>query len=274
MTEKTYYFMSGLPRSGSTLLSEILNQNSNLYTTHNSPVLNMMIQLSNFSINDEMYLADPKPDDLQRVMSSVIFNYHYNNPSSIIIDKNRGWVGHIDVVKKYITNNVKIICTYRDPLECVASFLKLLQQNKYPSGNVFDKEGLDNDYKRCAYIFNNSILKQSADNIITGIQNYPECILLIEYDDLINNTKKVIKKIYNFLDLDYYEHDLNLKPKNTVNDSVYKLDGMHTVRPIIKKTSVNPIDIIPKQIVEEYKQSEYYKNFNNIVSNHSKSYFF
>ena len=35
---KQYYFISGLPRSGSTLLSTILNQNSKFYADIDSPV--------------------------------------------------------------------------------------------------------------------------------------------------------------------------------------------------------------------------------------------
>ena len=39
---KTFYFMAGLPRSGSTLLSSILNQNPRFYSGPSSPVLGAM----------------------------------------------------------------------------------------------------------------------------------------------------------------------------------------------------------------------------------------
>ena len=43
--KKTFYFMAGLPRSGSTLLSSILNQNPRFYSGPSSPVLGAMYAL-------------------------------------------------------------------------------------------------------------------------------------------------------------------------------------------------------------------------------------
>ena len=40
--QKTYYFMAGLPRAGSTLLSAILNQNPRIYSGPSSPVTSIM----------------------------------------------------------------------------------------------------------------------------------------------------------------------------------------------------------------------------------------
>ena len=39
---KDYYFISGLPRSGSTLLSAILKQNSEFYADIGSPLLRIV----------------------------------------------------------------------------------------------------------------------------------------------------------------------------------------------------------------------------------------
>ena len=39
---KKFYFMAGLPRAGSTLLSTLLNQNPRLYSGPSSPVLGAM----------------------------------------------------------------------------------------------------------------------------------------------------------------------------------------------------------------------------------------
>ena len=39
---KKFYFMAGLPRAGSTLLSTLLNQNPRIYSGPSSPVLGAM----------------------------------------------------------------------------------------------------------------------------------------------------------------------------------------------------------------------------------------
>jgi sulfotransferase len=73
---KKYYFMAGLPRSGSTLLSSILNQNPNMHSGPSSPVVATMLTLENSLSNDELFLAYPKPEQAGKIISSVIENYY------------------------------------------------------------------------------------------------------------------------------------------------------------------------------------------------------
>ena len=57
MTKK-YYFMSGLPRSGSTLLSTLLNQNPEIYSGPSSPVLGIMVGVHENFLSNELYLNE------------------------------------------------------------------------------------------------------------------------------------------------------------------------------------------------------------------------
>ena len=54
---KKYYFMAGLPRAGSTLLSSLLNQNPNLYSGPSSPVLGAMYTVHEHFLTNELYLS-------------------------------------------------------------------------------------------------------------------------------------------------------------------------------------------------------------------------
>ena len=58
---KKYYFMGGLPRSGSTLLSSILNQNPRFYSGPSSPVLGAMVSTHDNFLQNELYHGYPKP---------------------------------------------------------------------------------------------------------------------------------------------------------------------------------------------------------------------
>ena len=86
---KKYYFMSGLPRSGSTLLSSILNQNPRMHSGPSSPVVGIMLTLENAIANDELFLAYPKPEQAGKIISNVIENYYSDVDKPVIIDKNR-----------------------------------------------------------------------------------------------------------------------------------------------------------------------------------------
>ena len=65
----TYYFMAGLPRSGSTLLSALLNQNPDIHSEPSSPLCGMMFNLERSILASEQYAAYPKPHALPKTVT-------------------------------------------------------------------------------------------------------------------------------------------------------------------------------------------------------------
>ena len=57
---KKYYFMAGLPRSGSTLLKSIINQNPDVHTEPVSPILELTHYNNKYYADSEQYLKLPK----------------------------------------------------------------------------------------------------------------------------------------------------------------------------------------------------------------------
>ena len=64
---------------------------------------------------------------------------------------------HIGILKKYVTNNPKLICTVRHPLDILASFITLF--HKDGTLNFIDKAMIEKkipitDDNRCHYMMN------------------------------------------------------------------------------------------------------------------------
>ena len=84
---KNFYFISGLPRSGSTLLCNILAQNENLFVSKATSgchdvlfgVRNQWDKLIEHQAEGVDY------DQLKRVLSGILHNYH-STDKNIIID--------------------------------------------------------------------------------------------------------------------------------------------------------------------------------------------
>ena len=107
--------MSGLPRSGSTLLTALLNQNPEIHASTNSPLLDTIHYTEEYLLKDsEQYKAHPNPEGAHKVLSSIPENYYCNTPQNIIVDKSRGWANQIECIQDYITKEPKIICPVRD----------------------------------------------------------------------------------------------------------------------------------------------------------------
>ena len=83
---KDYIFVSGLPRSGSTLFKAILNQNPDIHAGAISPVLEVMYYTEQYFNESEQALAYPKPPQQHKIISSVIDNYYSDIDKPIICD--------------------------------------------------------------------------------------------------------------------------------------------------------------------------------------------
>ena len=70
--------MAGLPRSGSTLLKSIINQNPDVHTEPVSPILELTHYNNKYYADSEQYLSHPKPKSAYKVVSSLIDNYYFD----------------------------------------------------------------------------------------------------------------------------------------------------------------------------------------------------
>jgi len=258
--------MAGLPRSGSTVISALLNQNPKIYSGPPSPVLHAMFLLEQGLFEDEFFLANPKMDQVKKIISNVIVEFYNDVENSIIIDKNRAWTNKISYIQKYLNEKPKIICPVRDITEILSSIITLIKNHPYQEGhskiNFIDQSliKLDipiTDDNRCDYIMEyGGFVGQSLSGINEVLKNkYSDFIHFVEYKDLLQDPQKTLNKIYDFLEQDYYEHDFeNIKSTEYLNDfEIYGIKDLHRVRTRLECVSKNPEDVLSNYILEKYQ---------------------
>jgi sulfotransferase len=263
---KSFYFLSGLPRSGSTLLSALLNQNPKIHASTNSPLLDTIHYTEEYLLyNSEQYKAHPKPEAAHKVLSSIAPNYYFDTPESIIIDKSRGWVNQIQHITDYITQSPKIICPVRSICDVMVSFLCLMHNNSKTSfiddGLIRNNIEITND-NRCDYLMSSQGIIGMSYNALYDAYNkgHKDKILLVEYDDLIKNPQQKLNQIYDFLEEERYTHSFNnVKPKFDEDDDVYKLDGMHNVRTKVEKIHRDNEKYLSDYIIDKYNHMEFWR---------------
>lgn len=232
MDKKQYYFLSGLPRSGSTLLSSLLSQNDKIYAGGNSPVCQLMwdTQVSVHTSSYQQIMANNKLDIAYDLIRNIPDLYYKDVNQNIIFDKCRSWTlnANLDLIKNHITNEPKIIILIRPIEEIINSFCFLYEKNNQsiePENLLIDwSEPMMRSYQGILNIINNE-----------NTNNY----LIISYNDLILETENVLDKIYKFCNLEYFKHNLNnIVNKYQEDDSIYNLEGMHFVRETISKRNI------------------------------------
>lgn len=275
---RTYYFMSGLPRSGSTLLSSLLNQNPRFYSGPSSPVVGLMLTLENQLAQDELFLAYPKRQQAGELVANVIKHY-YSDVSTdrpVIFDKNRSWVNRVHYISGYFGVEPKILCPVRNVDEILASFISMHRRNPYEVNgriNFIDEMLVKSnipltDDNRCQVIAGpNGILGQSYNGIKQALmEGHQKSLHFIEYDDLINNPEETMKKIYEFLGQEYFEHNFEaIENIHKENDAaVYGLADMHDVRDKLSKTSADPKEILSEEVLKRCENSEFWRTLSEV----------
>jgi sulfotransferase len=272
-TEKQYAFLSGLPRSGSTLLASILNQNPAIHSGANSPMCGMMWHLEQSIVATEQFNAYPKMHVVPPMVRGILEAFYADRTENLIIDKSREWSmpQNFELLKRVLPYEPKIILTVRSIVEILASFINLVHNNK---GNVsfIDKEieASQNfhfyrqpDETRCDSLMRP---KGPIDNALYGLAfaSQPEnakYFHFVEYDDLVSDTKKTIDGIYNFLGLESFEHNYSeIDNKFHERDETYGLYGMHDVRRRLSRSTVNPAEVLTPYTLQKYAHMEFWRN--------------
>lgn len=272
---KTYFFMSGLPRSGSTLLSSLLNQNPNVYSGPSSPVVPTMLALETSLANDELFRAFPKPQIAAKMIAGVLETFYSDVDKKYIIDKNRSWVNRLHYIPGYFGIEPKVLCPVRNIDEILTSFITMQRRNPITQEgkiNFIDEMLVKNnvlltDDNRCEFLASpNGILGQSYFGIQKALMDGKQKNLhFIEYDDLMNKPEETMRKIYEFLGMDYFQHDFSkIENIHKENDSeVYGVPDMHDVRNTLGKVSADPKDILSKATLDRCKELEFWRNLDN-----------
>lgn len=277
---KTFYFMAGLPRSGSTVLSSILNQNPRFYSGPSSPVFSLMSTIENHLVNDELFNAYPKTEQATNIISSIIHQFYDDIQKPVVIDKNRAWSSKVPFIEGYIGQKAKVICPVRDIDEILTSMIMMIRRNPYQEGqeriNVIDQELIKlniplNDNNRCEYIAGpEGILGRSLNSINTGFEEgFRYSMHFIEYKDLVSRPEETLNKLYEFLGEEKYEHTFdNLENKNREEDlKIYGISDMHEVHSKLEFTSTSPSKVLSKTILEKCEGMDIWRKNNQLTIN-------
>jgi len=239
-------YLASLPRSGSTLLTSLLNQRPDVYASPTSNLCETMgAAVQSWENNPTTQAQGGTKKDLYRVLRGIAKGRY--STSSLVFDKGRGWPAPqiIETMKK-VHGSVKIVATVRPIADCLASFVKIAKP--------------DNVREFCK----NSALAQhlvsSYHTLKAGYEAYPECFLLIEYDDLVKNTRSTLDKVAEFVGIDYFAHDIMNIEDSKEEDEVWGIKDLHKVRKKVGKRKYSARKVLGNELYSFYKGGEFWND--------------
>lgn len=251
------FFLSGLPRTGSTLLGSILNQNPDIHVSPTSPLYPLLVETNEcFNRLDVQYTFDKEMVSKRVYKEMIQAFYPDKRKQPIIFDKHRGWPKHIAAIREYI-GEPKIVCTIRPIIEIITSYLTLANNDK---DNFIDRHlselGQEITDEARAFLLWTDYLGPVYETLCVGLNTEPDSILLIEYEDIVYQPEKTLGKIYSFCSLSPFKHTFD-NIENTCEESkdeAWGLKNLHTIRPELKRKSENPLIYLPPVAIEYFSQ--------------------
>ena len=235
--KKQLHFLSGIPRSGSTVLAAILNQNPATHVSTTSGLVHALDGLANtWHSAGLLNQNDPDRTKLAQTMRGAIDAFYEDTDKPIIIDKGRGWPIPIIIsaMTQVLGHKPKIIATVRSIPDCMASFVRVAKPENL---DEFMYTGQLSDHLRAAYI-----------SLQSGYEYDPDCFCIIEYEELLKDPKAQIDRIHAFLELPDFNYDFDHIDGSTVaedDENLHGYDGMHDIKPKLERLhSDDPRDIL------------------------------
>lgn len=269
-TAKRIYFLAGLPRSGSTLLANILAQHPQIYVTPTSGVVDMLVQVRNgWDRNDAFQAMERKlsEETKRAVLRAMLQAYFAHAKQPICIDKNRYWAEFLEMGAELVggRDRVKVLVTVRDLRDVVASFEQLFRKTS-ALGQVSQEASMALKFKtalgRAGVFIDDAQPVGRAYNAIRDAvtRGWKDRMHFIDYEDLTRRPKAVMEGVYRFLGEEGHEHDFERVEQVTFEDDfVYGFKDLHMIR---QKVEPQPPQW-PKVYDDAVFQSPIWKNVEN-----------
>ena len=237
------FYISGLPRSGSTLLCNILNQNSNCFASATSGLPNIVLPVKNGWDRVDAHQAMQSELSLVKkvdTLTAIHQGYYKHVEEDYIFDKSRLWLSNVEYLNLIEGGKLKIVATVRDVVDILAS-LEIKFRETSSVGMITQAATHPQHFtsleKRCAFWMDQTQLLGHSlfalqDSIRRGYQPF---IHIVEYDELTTNPKETMQKLYDFLEISPHDHDFeNVEQTTYEDDRVHGILGLHTIRPTVR----------------------------------------
>ena len=210
------HFCGGLPRSGSTILMNILQQNPTIFTTGTCALFEILKDKILIKSRYSESFQAMSTEQSDKAMYGLIHGatkgwFEALTDKPIVISKRHGWSELF-----HLYPNSKFICVVRDLRDIVESFErvnnKLLALHSYSDNNILTPSmHIHEKYKFYFDSVNafSASLNYEVPRLMEVYKKDPTKVLFLRYEDLTKDPIYMLKKVYKFLNEPYFDHNFS-----------------------------------------------------------------
>lgn len=259
---KAIHFISGTPRSGSTLLSAILRQNPLLYANISSPVMAMVGGI--YAALGTQHEWSTMSTDEQRAMAmrgAIEGYFHELGKDKVVIDTSRGWCAKMATIAT-LYPNAKVIACVREFSWIIDSFERLYQQNPLRMSKMFTATNGNTVYARADTLGGLQGAVGFPSHAVREAVFGPNAsrLILVDYEALTRQPARTMDYLYNELRLPAFKHDFdNVEFEGGDEfDEQLGVPGLHKIRRRVE--FIERPSILPPDLFERFRGGDYWRD--------------
>lgn len=252
-------FISGLPRSGSTLLANLLLQNPALHATATNDLIELVVGVRDRWMACEGFKAqglkavEPR---VRKAIKGLMQGFYADELAAgkTCFDKSRGWPAYIELLEDVFERPVKIVVTVRDIRDVVASFEKLFRKSAMtkhsPGSAMFDVQTVDGRARQL--LSKDAVLGLTVNRVLDVFdRGLGDRLIIVPYRELTEQPQQTLVRIHLELGLPPFVYDPeNVEQVTQEDDAGYGMD-LHTIRSKVKpETSPAWENVLPVRVAE------------------------
>ncbi len=254
------HFISGLPRSGSTLLAALLRQNPRFEAGMSGPLAGLFgALLGQMSAGNEfsVFIDDTKRE---RILRGLFDNFYADYPAEVIFDTSRAWCAWMPAIVRLFPD-AKVIACVRDVSWVVDSIEKLVQRNVFSPSSIFNYSAGGTVYTRAnAIVAPDGLVGGPYDALkqaCYGAQR--DRLILVQYESLTADPAATLRAIHDFLGEPHHSYDFDhIDYDVTEFDDRAGTPGLHTVRSAV---SYQPREtILPPELFARFTNDAFWRD--------------
>lgn len=252
------HFISGLPRSGSTLLAAILRQNPRIRAGMTGPLASIyQSMLASLSRNNEVAMFVDE-EQRQRLIRGLFDAYYADEKREIIFDTSRAWCAHVGGIAELFPD-AKIICCVRNFSWVLDSIERIVRRNPFELSGIFGFDPTLTVFHRVNAVASNGMAGWALDALKEACYGpHSSKLLLIDYDALAKNPKRVIRKLYEFIGEPEFIHDFeHVNYEAREFDTALGTPGLHSVSGPVRK--IERKTILPPQLFARFEHDDFWR---------------
>ena len=238
MSRTTFHFISGLPRSGSTLLAAILRQNPVFHAAMSTPVAEIVTSVLR-TLKSSNDLTSVMSDISRRdVLRGVIESYYHSlDRHTVIFDTNRLWCALLPLLS-VLFPEARVIGCVRSPAWIIDSVERQMQSGAFASSRMFADDVAGCVYDRANAMVNGHFIGSSLKGLKQAwFGPHAGRLVVIRYESIASDPDRVVRRLYQFLNERPFTHDFNnLEYAAPHFDDAIGMPGFHNVRSAVTPT--------------------------------------